>query len=147
VVVVSASATTTLDLDALEADGERLLLDLDLEGCEVSVVLGDDAFVRELNRTWRAVDAPTDVLSFPQEERPLLGDVVISMETASRQASALGHSLDVEARVLLVHGLLHLLGHDHEKSGREASEMRAEEARLLALLGIGPEVALIERGR
>jgi probable rRNA maturation factor len=146
-VAITASADTTLDLDILESDGERLLAELGLEECELSVVLGDDAFVRDLNAKWRAIDEPTDVLSFPQDERPLLGDVVISMEAASRQAKEIGHALEIEARVLLVHGLLHLLGHDHENGGREAAAMRKEEARLLAVIGIGADVALVGRGR
>ncbi len=143
----SAAEASRLNLEALEADGERLLAALGLEDCELSVVLGDDTFVRELNATWRAVDAPTDVLSFPQDARPLLGDVVIGVETAARQASELGHALDVEARVLLVHGLLHLTGHDHERGASAAKAMRKEEARLLAVLGIDADVALIGRGR
>jgi len=142
----AAVGGSQVDTDALEADGDRLLAALGLDDCELSVVLGDDAFVQDLNATWRDVDAPTDVLSFPQDARPLLGDVVIGVETASRQAIDMGHALEVEVRVLLVHGLLHLLGHDHERGGRAANAMRKEEARLLALLGIDADLALIGRG-
>lgn len=133
------------EVAALEADGQRLLDALGLGECELSVVLGDDPFVQELNAQWRHVHAPTDVLSFPQDERPVLGDVVIGTETAARQAAELGHALEVEVRVLLVHGLLHLLGHDHERGDGPAGAMRSEESRLLAVLGIAPEVALIGR--
>jgi probable rRNA maturation factor len=136
-----------LDVAALEADGQRLLEALGLGECELSVVLGDDAFVQELNARWRHVHAPTDVLSFPQDDRPVLGDVVIGTETAARQAAEHGHALEVEVRVLLVHGLLHLLGHDHERGEGLAGAMRGEETRLLAVLAIAPEVALVGRGR
>ena len=106
------------------------------------------------------MDAPTDVLSFAQmggdgesdEDEDdvaagagsgylmpgghaLLGDVVISVETAARQAAERGHTLGDEVRVLLVHGLLHLLGYDHERGGAEADAMAAEEARVLKRMG------------
>ena len=109
---------------------ERALVALGLAEVEVSVLLCDDATIRPLNREWRGKDEVTDVLSFPQldlqepleglprtphEGAPtLLGDVVISLDTASRQAEGLGHSLGGELVVLLVHGLAHLLGHTHE---------------------------------
>lgn len=150
-VSVRVEGGPAVDSDAVEADAARLLEALGMDARELSLVLADDAFVRPLNATWRGVDAATDVLSFPQEEPVsawgLLGDVVISTETAARQAVELGHALDVEVRVLLVHGLLHLLGHDHEKGAARARSMRSEEVRLLALLGIHEDVALIERAR
>ena len=106
-----------------------------------SLVLCDDAFIQPLNRDFRGKDAPTDVLSFAQREGeaadpddPVLGDVIISVQTAARQAAERGYGLDKELRVLLVHGLLHLLGHDHLEA-EEAALMQAEERRLLALLG------------
>lgn len=95
----------------------------------MSVLITDDAQIRSLNKTYRGVDAPTDVLAFAQaegdegggcpEEEGLLGDVVISVETARRQAEERGHSLDDEVDVLVAHGLLHLLGHDHDTPERE----------------------------
>jgi probable rRNA maturation factor len=117
----------------------------DASGCpdaELSVVLTEDAGIRALNRTWRGIDRPTDVLSFPQREGEgpagtpgaPLGDVVISLETAAVQAEKLGHSLEAEVRRLLVHGVLHLLGHDHVQGGRAAAAMRRQERRLLARL-------------
>lgn len=87
------------------------------------------------------MDKPTDVLSFPLMEpddrgkffmpggRAVLGDVIISVDTARRQADERGHSLQREVQILLVHGILHLLGHDHENGGAEAVRMAAEEAR------------------
>lgn len=112
---------------------------------ELSVVLCDDAFIHPLNRDWRGKDRPTDVLSFSQREGeesdpddPLLGDVIISLETAARQAEEHGHSLAVEVRVLMIHGLLHLLGYDHEDDV-EAEEMEALERDLLSDLPPPPE--------
>lgn len=120
-------------------------------GCpdaELSVVITDDATIRELNRDWRGKDKATDVLSFSQVEgeepapaagrrlatSSVLGDVVISAETAARQAEEIGHSFEDEVRRLLVHGVLHLLGHDHVHGGEQRRRMRAEERRLLKLL-------------
>jgi probable rRNA maturation factor len=111
---------------------------------ELSIVLTDDAAIRELNREWRGKDRATDVLSFSQVEGegpgpagpPFLGDVVVSLDTAARQADEMGHSLEQEVTRLLVHGVLHLLGHDHEGDGAAAKKMKAEETRLLTLLGV-----------
>jgi len=91
----------------------------------VTLVVTSDRRIRGLNRTWRGQDKATDVLSFPAGDdpgpAPHLGDIVISRETAARQARHGGHSLATELRVLALHGLLHLLGYDHERdSGRMA---------------------------
>jgi len=103
---------------------------------ELSIALIDDAAMRDLNRTWRGRDRPTDVLSFSQLEgdgggpgSPLLGDVVISVETAAAQAASRHRGLDEEMLRLLIHGLLHVLGHDHELD-EEARTMEAEQRRL-----------------
>ncbi len=126
---------------AVAADARTLLKHLGLPRAELSIVLCDDEFIRALNAQWRQKDEPTDVLSFAMGEGEdagltpdLLGDIVISVETAARQGAALGLSLDEEMRVLLVHGLLHLLGHDHIEP-EDAAEMRAKEAELLGVLG------------
>jgi probable rRNA maturation factor len=104
---------------------ERMLGALGLSGAaELSVLLCDDATIRELNRTFRRIDRPTDVLAFPMEERSVLGDVAISIDTARRQARRERRSLLAEVTHLLAHGLLHLLGHDHRT--------RAEERRMTA---------------
>jgi probable rRNA maturation factor len=116
---------------------------LDSTGADLSVVLTSDDQIRELNREWRGKDRATDVLSFSQIEgegpaaRRVLGDVVISLDTAARQAAELGHDLEHEVSRLLVHGVLHLLGYDHERGGAAARRMEAEEKRLWELLGIG----------
>ncbi|MGO9236287.1 MAG: rRNA maturation RNase YbeY [Methylocella sp.] len=106
---------------------------------EISVVLCDDAFIRELNRKWRGRDEPTNVLSFPAGGDPasasLLGDIVIAFETALREAVAAGKPLRDHVAHLLVHGFLHLIGHDHEEAA-EAELMEALERVSLARLGI-----------
>ena len=114
-------------------------------------MLVSDSAMQRLNRDFRAKDQPTDVLSFPQLEEngevpssvrsggadapPLaLGDVVISFDTARRQARELGQDVAARIRTLLIHGLLHLLGYDHERSVAEARRMFAREHELAAML-------------
>jgi probable rRNA maturation factor len=97
---------------------------------EVSVLLADDRMLRRLNREWRGKDKATDVLSFPAPKEMAAvfgGDLAVSLETAKRQGAAYGNSLRDEVRVLLLHGLLHLAGMDHEVDG---GEMAAREAEL-----------------
>ena len=97
----------------------RMLARLGLLDAELSVLLVDDATIRVLNRTHRGKDSPTDVLAFPVDEKPvrglprILGDVVISLETAEKQARSRKRPLFHEVRFLLAHGLLHLIGYDH----------------------------------
>ncbi|PIA56221.1 hypothetical protein AQUCO_00700519v1 [Aquilegia coerulea] len=110
------------------------------ETVELSVLLCNDDFIRKLNKDWRDEDHATDVLSMSQHipdlELPvlMLGDIVISVETAARQAEERGHTLIDEIRVLMVHGLLHLLGFDHELSEEAEIEMEKEEELLLRSL-------------
>ena len=107
---------------------------------EVSLAFVGDARIRALNRAFRRMDAPTDVLSFPSDEPPFLGDIVIAAGVARRQARRAGHGFGVEARVLALHGLLHLLGHDHET---DQGQMERLEARLRRRAGL--REGLIER--
>ncbi|XP_020264919.1 uncharacterized protein LOC109840612 isoform X2 [Asparagus officinalis] len=108
---------------------------------ELSLLLCNDDFMQKLNKEWRGVDATTDVLSMsqhiPELENPtlLLGDIVISVETAARQAEERGHTLLDEIRILMVHGLLHLLGFDHEISEEAEAEMQKEEEIIFKSLG------------
>lgn len=101
----------------------RALEVLGLNKAELSIVLVSDAQIKRLNKLYRNKDKPTDVLSFPLGEKVedwlILGDIVISVDTAKRQAQELGHSLEEELKRLLVHGLVHLLGYDHELGGEE----------------------------
>lgn len=116
---------------------------------EVSLVLSDDSYIHQLNRQYRGKDCPTDVLSFAlnEGEEPevidgpeenLLGDIIISIETAVRQAQEYGHSLEREMAFLVLHGMLHLLGYDHETE-EDRNEMRQEEEYVLEQLGIHRE--------
>lgn len=106
----------------------------------VTVAIVPDARVRALNRQYRRKDKSTDVLSFPSDERGYLGDVVIAAGVARRQARDAGHSLQTELRVLALHGLLHLLGYDHE---RDDGRMARLERRLRREGGLNE--GLIER--
>jgi probable rRNA maturation factor len=117
---------------------------LDLRDVELSVLLTDDPGIRVLNREWRRKDRPTDVLSFPAGEPPPgstgprhLGDVIVSLDTARRQARAHRHRLADELDLYLAHGLLHLLGHDHHRRP-DARRMAALESRLLGRPGMVP---------
>jgi probable rRNA maturation factor len=121
---------------------------LDLSGApdaDLSIVMVDDARIQALNRDFLAHDAPTDVLSFPADEpdpetgRSYLGDVVISYARAEAQARERGHPVESELQLLVVHGVLHLLGHDH--AGLEEKErMWAAQAGALEQLGISPQI-------
>ena len=118
--------------------GAWLLGELNRPDADVSVVLIDDAKMRPINAQWRNIDKPTDVLAFAQSDSfsaqsHILGDVLISVETAARQAVEHGHSLERELTVLFVHGVLHLLGYDHIEDD-EAEEMEALERVLLGKL-------------
>ncbi|TAJ23411.1 MAG: rRNA maturation RNase YbeY [Nitrospirae bacterium] len=106
---------------------------------ELSLLLVGDRRMRRLNCEYRRKDKTTDVLAFPMREADgpassLLGDVVIALPQAARQAKAGGHSLDHELAVLLVHGILHLFGYDHERGEREAMRMRRKERAILRRL-------------
>jgi len=113
---------------------------------EVSLVLASDEYIHALNLEYRGIDCSTDVLSFALNEgdepevidgpeEVLLGDIIISIDTATRQAREYGHSLERELAYLTVHGILHLLGYDH-MTDEEKGEMRREEEHILSLLGI-----------
>jgi probable rRNA maturation factor len=113
-----------------------------------SLLFADDAEVRALNAEWRGKDKPTNVLSFPMLERgellalaadgppELLGDIALALETCQREAAEKGLPLEHHAAHLIVHGLLHLAGHDHETSPEDARTMEQLEIKALALIGI-----------
>ncbi|KPC74740.1 rRNA maturation factor [Thermoactinomyces vulgaris] len=119
----------------------------ELPPVEVSVTIVDNERIHQLNKEYRDVDRPTDVLSFPlwepdeewvideEEERVALGDIVISLPKAKEQAEAYGHSLNREVGFLAVHGFLHLLGYDHETK-EEEKEMFAKQEEILSLVGL-----------
>jgi len=126
-----------VDRRRLRRRAGAILRAVDRPDAELSVALVGDAEMAELNERYRGIDRTTDVLSFSLLEGPhpdrrgnLLGDVVVSLETAERQARRGRRDLDVEVLRLLIHGVLHLLGYDHEERD-EARAMRAEERRVL----------------
>jgi probable rRNA maturation factor len=107
-------------------------------GAELAIVLTNDSAIRELNRTWRGKDEPTNVLAFPtdpQAPHRLLGDIVIAYETLAREARAERKPFDHHLAHLAVHGFLHLCGYDHE-SDRQAATMERLETAILARLGV-----------
>ncbi|MBE6573945.1 MAG: rRNA maturation RNase YbeY [Ruminococcaceae bacterium] len=114
--------------------------------CEVSVTLCDNEEIHELNRDYRGVDRPTDVLSFPifDEDdmggKVVLGDIVLSLEKAQAQAQEYGHSFEREIAFLCVHSMLHLLGYDHEEGKAEESEMFSRQEEILCNMGIARNV-------
>jgi probable rRNA maturation factor len=107
---------------------------------EVNIRIASSRELQELNRRFRRKNRPTDVLSFPSETPRLAGDIAISAEIAAANAAELGHSTEAEVKVLILHGLLHLAGYDHET---DDGEMRARETALRRQLGL--PVGLIER--
>lgn len=124
---------------ALRKSAEVLLRAVKQSRAELSIALVGDREMRPLNAKYRKKKTTTDVLSFFVEEQPrlgpkILGDVVISVEQARRQAKERDKSLKSEMAALLIHGILHLLGYDHEKSPRQAQIMFAYERKLYALL-------------
>jgi rRNA maturation RNase YbeY len=140
VMVASRRRMRGLRTADLRRDATRLVRLLDADA-ELSVTLVDDAEIHRLNRAYRHIDRPTDVLAFAMREGDgadlyphLLGDVVISLDTAARQAARRGVPLIDEVRVLLTHGILHLLGYDHERSPAEARRMFRRQRELLRSL-------------
>jgi probable rRNA maturation factor len=95
----------------------------------LAIAIVPDAQIRKLNRTYRRKDTPTDVLSFPADTAAVLGDIVIARGVTRRQAREHGHSFQTELRILALHGLLHLIGYDHENV-KDAGRMRRAEERL-----------------
>jgi probable rRNA maturation factor len=126
-----------VDVGALKALAERVMQGEGVaEGTALAVLVTDDDEIREMNRRFLGIDEPTDVLSFPDEADgfvqgvagdALLGDIAISLPTATRQATANGITLELEVAHLLVHGVLHLCGWDHVESAEAEASMRARE--------------------
>jgi probable rRNA maturation factor len=102
---------------------------------EVTVMLTDDKGIRSLNRSFRGKNKPTDILSFPAADPQLgiAGDLAISVETAARQAASEGHPLRIELRILILHGVLHLAGYDHEADSGQMASLECDLRRKLRL--------------
>jgi probable rRNA maturation factor len=124
------------------------------ENAEVSVTFVDNEEIHALNKQYRNMDKPTDVLSFPlgedgkydfnnESKSYMLGDIVISIETALKQSKIYGHSLEREIGFLTVHSMLHLLGYDHETSKLDALKMREKEEAVLEKLGISRNISYV----
>ena len=125
----------TLDYEAVDAPY-----------CEVSLTFTDNEGIHTLNRQYRGVDKPTDVLSFPlldeqsdkeEREEGVLGDIVISLERADEQARIYGHSFAREVAFLCVHSMLHLFGYDHETGEAQELDMRRRQSEIMEILGLG----------
>ncbi len=145
-------AVENLDVLSREAlDAVCRETDLGARDAEISLVFADDAFMQNLNKTYRDKDAPTNVLSFPTGgDMPLpagqpemLGDVVLGFETCAAEAGRDGKTLADHTRHLIAHGSLHLLGHDHE-TDEDAALMEALEIRILAALGVADPYAPVD---
>lgn len=137
---INPSVKTDFSSDILERTAQTTLAHATTEG-DLTIVLTDDAQLHKLNRDYLDIDAPTDVLSFPASEtdpetaRRYLGDILISIPRAEDQARAAGHALEAEVQLLVVHGSLHLLGHDHAEADEKA-RMWKEQAEVLEELGL-----------
>lgn len=119
----------------------RVLKDLACDDGELSILFTDDRHIAELNRRYLGRKGPTNVLAFPMSGEPppdiesgILGDIAVSVDTAIRESKNFGEPLDETIYRLLIHGLLHLLNYDHERSPEDARLMEDEQSRLLALI-------------
>ncbi len=133
-----------VDLKSIKRNADKILSLCRAGDSELSILIVNNRVMRTLNRQYRGIDRPTDVLAFPApsphrgEGRGVggllrfLGDIVISMEKVYAQAAERGHSPDMEFKILLIHGILHLLGYDHEVSDTEARRMRRKEKLILS---------------
>ena len=142
----------TFDQARLDRQARAILSDVGEAAAELGILFVGDQRMRSLNRQYRGKDRTTDVLAFAMREAPhssstVLGDVVIAVPTAVRQAKEGQRSLDEELTVLLVHGILHLCGYDHERSEKEARRMQRRERMILRSLGPLPVPVRVNRKR
>ena len=132
------SSTHSSAISLLEVLASRSeFAELGDEPLQLSILLVDDDAIRPMNEQWRGVDSATDVLSFPMQEGPLLGDVVISIETAKRRLRPGDWGIEDELLFLLIHGVLHLVGHDHMQDGERVLMEQAEQQVWTALGRVG----------
>ena len=141
--MIHVEASYSIPEDLLERAAQAVLRqEAKHQDSDLSIVLTDEARLRELNREYLGIDAPTDVLSFPASETDpqtgtrYLGDILISVPRARSQAEAAGHPLESEIQLLVVHGVLHLLGYDHAGPDEKA-HMWKVQAQILESLGLG----------
>jgi probable rRNA maturation factor len=145
VLVRSRLRRARFDRSRLVRLAQTILSSVGEKTADLGVMLIGDRSMRRLNRQYRKKDRTTDVLAFSMREGPgpssvLIGDVVISVPTAAKQAGQAGRSLDEELTVLLIHGILHLCGYDHERSKRDARRMQEREQWVLRRLGRIPRL-------
>ena len=142
VLEISEEFRSLVDASLVTAAAEMTLQQqLQSSDAELTIVISNDEQLQNLNFQFREIKAPTDVLSFPadftdpENEAPYLGDIVISYPRADEQASAGGHSVHAELQLLVIHGVLHLLGHDHAET-KEKTEMWTAQKEILQQLGL-----------
>ena len=130
-----------LNLSRIKREINKILKSLACSNSEISILFTSDEHIKNLNKTYRKKNRPTDVLAFSQNEGDspgintnILGDVVVSTDTAKRQADERSHSVEKEIFILLIHGILHLLGFDHEKEKKDLKKMQSKEKELLTLI-------------
>ena len=131
-----------IDCNDIENIIIKIMDHLDCRNQEVSILLTGDKYIRRLNQEFRSIDQPTDVLSFPQNadedpyipEEVILGDIAVSLDIAKAQAKEHGLDFKEEVILLLIHGILHLLGYDHEISEQEEKQMRNKTRELFKLI-------------
>jgi rRNA maturation RNase YbeY len=141
VYIIDEQTKCSIDCEALENKIKTILPLLNCQNKELSILLTDDKKIQKLNQQYRNKNIPTDVLSFSQSEgeenglgHNLLGDIVISISTAMRQSSEHNLSIDEEIVLLLIHGILHLLGFDHERSDEEGKYMKEKTSELFSFI-------------
>lgn len=135
-ILYTDEVNSNFSLDFFSDIAEEVFKFLGLENndYEISLLMTNDEVIREYNNQYRGKDKPTDVLSFPMEEDNILGDIAISYDTAKRQAEENEINIDRETAFLFIHGLLHLLGYDHETSEEDEKEMFELQEKILKKL-------------
>ena len=149
ILITNECPKINVDIGEIELQIGKILTTLDCNDHEISILFIGDHGIRDLNHQFRGIDRPTDVLSFPQISddepeppgAPVLGDVAISLETARQQSEDHGLSLKEELTLLLIHGILHLLGYDHEISAQEEERMRKKTRELFEVIYPGKKLA------
>jgi probable rRNA maturation factor len=134
-ILLDNQTNITINLESLE----NIVNFLNVSNKDIELLIVDDKTIQELNKNFRAKNKPTDVLSFPLEENKYapIGSIVISSQTAQKAAEKFGHSLEEEITLLFIHGLLHLLGFDHETDN---GEMRAKEQEIIKKFNLPPSL-------
>ena len=130
---VNRQRKTKIDTKAWEAFADKAAAAIGKGGSAATIAFVSDKAIRRLNREFRGVDKATDVLSFPADETDNLGDIAISVDTAARQAKENGLAFDEEVAQLILHGLLHLSGYDHETDNGEMNRLELKIRRRLGI--------------